>query len=803
MSRYVEYSELKESIGKVIHVERHANIFEFHCTGGKSRITIVGPRIIRVQATVDDEYRRHVSFATVGYSEPVTVKEEDYEDRKVISANHFGLEVTLSQFALRLLDSSRSVIQEDLPAGGVVWSEHGFECRKRMLGSEHFYGTGEKAHGLDKRGLHYEMWNTDNGDHDIKTDPLYQSIPFFIVLREGVAHGVFLDNTHRTELDFGLKDPSYYSFAAPDGPLDYYVFLGPRISDVVEAYTSLTGKPCFVPRWALGHQQSRFMEYKSEEDVLSIARNLRDRRIPCDTVVLDICYMNEYRVFTWDHKVFSNPKAFTGGLARMGFKVMTIIDPGVKLDEGYFMYDEGVRAGYFLRKESGSLYVGLVWPGETVFPDFSRPEVRAWFGSKYKMLADFGTSNSSWIDMNEPSNCIYDGLKEEYSMVDVVDSQGNPWEARLRNVYALGMAQAAFEGLKDAFPGKRPFILTRSGFAGYQRYAAMWTGDNHSTWEMLWLSIPMLLNLGLSGVPFCGSDIGGFGGDTTPELLARWYQLGAFYPFSRNHSDIRSTRQEPWLFGEEVENVARDSMSLRYRLLRYFYSLAKTASTSGIPVMRPMVLEFQDDPATYAIDTQFTIGPFVMVAPVLEEGANSREVYFPGGRWYDLWTGTHIEGPQTLRVDAPFNRIPVYLRGGSIIPTGRIIQNTDEDQGDLVLWICPGGTSTMTVFEDDGVSDEGPSCETVVAQDSANDRVVVTIDRRKGGWKPAARSFIFEVRGLTRPKSTEVDGRRLPQANTTAGLEERSPSSFYDPVHNTLHIKLKDDGNAHRITLAL
>ncbi|RDE17465.1 MAG: alpha-glucosidase [Candidatus Thorarchaeota archaeon] len=803
MRRYAEYPELNGSIGKVIHVQRDANIFEFQCTGGKSRITILAPRIIRVQATQDDEYRRYESFATVGYSEPVPVEEEDHEDRKVISGEHFRLEVMLNQFVLRLLDSSRSVIQEDLPSGGVVWSGNGFECRKRMLGNEHFYGTGEKAHGLDKRGLHYEMWNTDNGDHDSKTDPLYQSIPFFIVFREGVAHGIFLDNTYRTELDFGLRNPSYYSFSAPNGPLDYYLFLGPRISDVVEEYTSLTGKPCFVPRWALGHQQSRFMEYRNEEDVLSVARNLRNHRIPCDTMVLDIGYMNECRVFTWDQKVFSDPKAFTSSLARMGFKVMTIIDPGVKLEDGYFMYDEGVRAGYFLAKENGSLYVGLVWAGETVFPDFSRSEVRAWFGSKYKMLADSGTSNSSWIDMNEPSNCIYDKLKDEYSMVDVVDCQGNPWEARLRNVYALGMAQAVFGGLKDAFPGKRPFILTRSGFAGYQRYAAMWTGDNHSTWDMLWLSIPMLLNLGLSGVPFCGADIGGFGGDTTPELLARWYQLGAFYPFSRNHSDIRSIRQEPWLFGEEAESVARDSVSFRYLLMRYFYSLAKTASTSGIPIMRPLVLEFQDDPATYTLDTQFMIGPFLMVAPVLEEGANSREVYFPRGRWYDLWTDTSIEGPQSLRVDAPFDRIPVYLRAGSIIPTGRIVQNTDEDQGDLVLWVYPGGTSTTAVFEDDGISDNEQSCETTFAQDSTDDRVVVTIDKRKGRWKPAERSLVLEVKGLTRPKSVEADGKRVLQEKTVAGLEKRSPSSFYDLAHKTLHMKLKDDGNSHKISLVL
>lgn len=795
---------MQETLGRVGRSDRHGNTFEFQCKNGKARITVLGPKVIRVQATRNGEYRSHESFARVPYEEPVVVRKEVSAQRVVLNAEHFRMNVSLSSFGLQILDSSGTILQDDSADGGVVWEGRHFECRKRMLGDEHFYGLGEKAHGLDKKGLQYEMWNTDNGDYDSESDPLYQSIPFFTVLNRGTALGIFLDNSYRTVFDFGRRNPESYTFGAPDGPLDYYVIIGPKISDVLDGYTLLTGRPCFLPRWALGHQQSRFMVYEREDDILKIGRELRSRKIPCDVLVLDIGYMDEARIFTWKPSVFPNPKTFTARLAQMGFRAMTIIDPGVKLENGYFMYDEGKDAGYFLKRQDGSPYVGLVWPGETVFPDFSRPEVREWFGSKYETLARCGTSNSSWIDMNEPSNCIYDGIKAEYSMTDVVDSEGNLWEPRLHNVYALGMAHAAFDGLRKAFPNTRPFILTRSGFAGYQRYAAMWTGDNHSTWSMLWLSIPMALNLGLSGIPFSGTDIGGFGGDTTPELLARWYELGAFYPFSRNHSDIRSTRQEPWLFGEEAERIARESLSLRYRLLRYMYSLAKIASTNGLPIMRPLVLEFQDDPATYALDTQFMIGPYMMLAPILEEGAESRDVYFPQGAWYDFWTDARVKGPQSLRVKAPLDRIPIYFREGSIIPAGSVVQNSDEDQGDLVLWVYPGTTSSIVVYEDDGISEVGPSAETKIAQESTGNNVVITVDKRVGNWKPVKRSVVVEFHGLERqPKSFSIDGASIVQAKSLGEFGLLKSGSYYDLTQHRFYTKFTDDGSTHKITVGV
>jgi alpha-glucosidase len=785
----MESQNLQIDLGDVIEVNPRENIFEFLCNNGKLKMRVLGPKIIRVQATRTIDYRMYDSFARIPYQDEAQSNLDESSDQWIITSESFKLEVMKKPISIRLFDRQGTPIF-DLPAQvGIEWTGTSFVCRMRMFGESNFYGLGEKAHGLDKRGLRYEMWNTDNGDYDSTSDPLYQSIPFFIVLQEGIAHGIFLDNSYRTFFDFGHTNENFYEFGAPDGPLDFYVILGPKIADVIYGYMSLTGKPHFVPRWALGHQHSRWELYEHEDDILHIAKGLREHQIPCDTMVIDIAYMDEFRIFTWDNNIFPNPKSFTKKLGEMAFKVMAITDPGVKLDEDFSLYKEGLEKGYFIKKADGSPYVGLVWPGETVFPDFSRADVREWFGSQYAKLAEVGLSNSSWIDMNEPSNCIYPGMSEEYPISEAVDSDGNPWEPRLRNVYALGMAKAVFEGLRKAYPHQRPFILTRSGFSGYQRYAAMWTGDNHSYWEHLKLSISMLLGLGLSGIPICGADIGGFSDDVTAELLARWYQLGAFYPFSRNHSSLYTARQEPWLFGEEVQHIARKYLSLRYQLLRYLYSLAWESSKNGMPIMRPLVLEFQSESKTYKLDTQFMIGPFIMIAPILEEKAESREVFFPEGIWYDFWTGNLIKGGQKQGVSAPLDKMPIFIKGGSIIPAGQIIQYTDEEQGALFLWIYPGANANFTLYEDDGISEDGPFALTHFKLDCNGKHITLNIEKRVGEWAPPDRHLTTEICGIeNEPEHIKLDG-----------IE---PIAEYDSSRKLVRITINDDGRAHEIQIS-
>lgn len=788
---------MNTTLGQIINEKHDDNSVEFLCENGRMMITVLGLNVIRIQASLGEKYRNHKSFARVPYQEAVSIKVSVVESGWSISTGQFIIKVTHDARVIMTNEIGGYVIFDQKSA--VSWTGSEFRVRFRMTGEEHFYGFGEKAHGLDKRGLHYEMWNTSNPDYDSESDPLYQSIPFFIVLRGGIAHGVFLDNTYRTCFDMGNEEEETYYFGSVDGPVDFYVIYGPTISEVIWGYTAITGKPYFFPRWALGHQHSRWMEYNSQEDILSLAHEFRSRKIPCDTLVLDIAYMDEYRIFTWDSKIFPSPKQFTDRLRREHFRVVAIIDPGVKLDESYKLYKEGTKEGYFLKRSDGSTYIGLVWPGETVFPDFSRKEVRDWFGTQYVDFVKSGVSNSSWLDMNEPENCIYEGLREEYSMKTVVDNEGNLWEPRLRNVYGLGMVQAAFEGLKRAFPRERPFLLTRSGFAGYQRYAAMWTGDNNSTWEHLWLSIPMLLNLGLSGVPFGGADIGGFSGDVTPELLVRWFQLGSFYPFSRNHSRLNTARQEPWLFGKEVEDIVREYLSLRYTLMRYLYSLLYEASSRGTPIMRPLVLEFQDDPNTYTIDDQFLVGPFILIAPVLNPNVDTRQVYLPEGAWIDYWSHRVIQGASIVTIDAPLDKMPIFLRSGAIIPTGRTIQYSDEDQGNLILWVCPYGDGEFVLYEDDGLSENGPYSKTRFTMRGNDNEANLLIHEREGTF-PIDRQMVIQFWGISKqPTNIMIDDDIIELTSNSDPL----CIVRYEQIKQMLVITLDDDGQPHNIRIMI
>ena len=357
--------------------------------------------------------------------------------------------------------------------------------------------------------------------------------------------------------------------------------------------------------------------------------------------------MRGFRSFTWDGSRFPDPPKLLADLAKDGFKVVTIIDPGIKHDPnaGYTVYDDGVSGGHFVKRGDGSLYLGQVWPGEAVFPDFTRPATRAWWSGLVGELVKTGV-RGVWIDMNEPTSWTPGGFPDDVRF----DGEGQPTDHReAHNVYALQMARATREGQTAA----RPFVLTRAGFAGIQRFAAVWTGDMESSWEHLAMAPAMLLGLGLSGVPWVGTDVGGYSGGPGGELYARWLQLGSVSPFFRTHSQTGSPPQEPWAFGVELEAVNRRQLELRYRLLPYLYSLAREASTKGTPPLRPLLYEFAADPQTHAIGDELLLGPWLLAAPVLEAGKRTRQLYLPPGRWYDYWSRAVLEGGKQVTVAAP------------------------------------------------------------------------------------------------------------------------------------------------------
>jgi len=569
-------------------------------------------------------------------------------------------------------------------------------------GETPFYGLGEKATGLNLAGKRFELWNSDPSVYERGDDPIYLSVPFVLGLVGGQAVGLFFDNTYRAWVDLGSQERGAFRYTAAGGELRLYVMTGTP-AQVLERYTQLTGRMPLPPLWTFGLHQSRW-SYYPQARVLEVAREFRKRRIPCDVIHLDIHYLDGYRSFTWDRKRFPDLKGMTDALHEQGFKALAMIDPGIKVDPGYPVYDEGMKQGYFLTYPDGSPFIGPVWPGNAVFPDFSNPRVRAWWGGLYRELLEQGL-DAFWNDMNEPALTTAWKGKGHAPEVLVHDGDGRGADhAELHNVYGLLMARASVEGLAKLRPDRRPLILTRSGWAGVQRYAIHWTGDNKSTWDHLALTLPMVMNLGLSGIPMTGPDTGGFTGGPSPELYARWIQLGAFTPFFRIHSMAGSPDQEPWAFGEEVERISRRYIELRYQLLPYLYTAAWQASRSGLPIMRALAFAYPEDEATHSLDDQFLFGDGLLVAPVLEPGATRRKVYLPAGAWFDFWTGEMHLGPQTVEVPAPLEVLPLFVKGGAAIPFWPVQQYVGErviDELELRLYWA-AGDHTSFLYEDDG-----------------------------------------------------------------------------------------------------
>lgn len=561
---------------------------------------------------------------------------------------------------------------------------------------EAFYGLGERAAPLNLRGGSYRMWNRDpGGSYGLGSDPLYLSIPVYISnLLQGCVL-VFYENSFDGRITF--DNPTTIVFEG--GALRYYVAVG-NPAQVLELYTQLTGRPPLPPRWALGYHQSRW-GYKSEGDIRQVVAGFREHELPLSVIHLDIDYMDEYRVFTVDGERFPDLDGLATDLLDQGIVLVAIIDPGVKRDTEFEIYNDGLEEGMFCMLPNGTPLFGLAWPGWCVFPDFTKPETRAWWGSLYTRLLKAGVSGF-WHDMNEPTSFAAWGdstfpLLTRHKM----ECSGGD-HRKAHNLYGLLMNRAGFEALRKQEPDRRPWIVSRSGWAGLQRYAWNWTGDIESTWSALRVTIPTVLNLGLSGIPYSGPDIGGFSGHPSAELYTRWFQLATFLPFFRTHSATGIARREPWTFGEQTLNIVREFICLRYRLIPYLYTLAWEANHTGHPLVRPMFWPEADEPDLWEVDDAFLLGQMLLIAPIFEKDVQSRSVKLPDGHWYNFWNDNLYEGPGVIEMEATLERIPILVAAGSVLPM--------EEEGCLDLHIYPtvDGTAYGRLYCDAG-DGYGPS----------------------------------------------------------------------------------------------
>ncbi|MFD2081992.1 alpha-glucosidase [Actinopolymorpha cephalotaxi] len=584
-------------------------------------------------------------------------------------------------------DGHAPPLRQDLPPR---WDGSAWTHRSTLDSDAAVLGLGGRSAPLDRRGGTYRLWNSDpGGTYTLGDDPLSLSIPVHLVVADAGTHLAFHDTSFDGTVEVGEQVVTRLS----DGPLRYYVFPGPP-ARALDAYTALTGRPALPPRWALGYHQSRW-GYGSESAVRRIVGQFAERDLPLSVIWLDIDHLVDNRPFNVDPQRYPDLSTLTADLAERGIHLVAIADPGVATDRRDPVFAGGLAADVFCRDERGGLATGVVWPGTTVFPDFTASRTREWWSRLYQTYVSAGVAGF-WHDMNEPSSFAAwgDGTLPLSTRHDLDGRGGDHREAH--NVYALLLNHAGFDGVRRLRPDRRPYLLSRSGFAGLQRYAGTWSGDIGTAWEGLRISLSFTLGLGCSGMPYSGPDIGGFDAHPSAELYVRWFQLASYLPFFRVHCAASLPHREPWAFGPEVLGQVRPALTERYALLPYWYTLAFVAHRTGTPYARPM---FWADPADAALrweDDQFLLGDALLVAPVLAEGVRERTVRLPAGRWYDRRTGIAHDGPGHVTVPAPLDSTPVLVRAGAVLPV--------ERAGSIVLEVYPPGPDDEAGQDDDGAA---------------------------------------------------------------------------------------------------
>lgn len=701
---------------------------------------------------------------------------EETESHLTLITTLLKIEINKSEWQCRVFNSSGNLISEDDPGLNTSIQGEQLTLYRKLFANERFIGLGEKTGNLDRRGSGYTHWNTDHFAYELESDPIYASIPFFIGIHEKGQYGLFLNNSYKSHFNFGASNNRFSSVSVDSGDLDYFLIVEDEVKDIIRSYSTLTGKMPLPPIWSLGYQQCRYSYYPQGE-VLRIADKFRDQKIPADVIVLDIHYMEKFKIFSWDGEKFPDPKAMISHLKDKGFEVVVICDPGIKEEKGYGPYESGIDKDIFLKYPDGEPYTGEVWPGWCHFPDFTKSTARNWWKHNLEFYTSMGIKGF-WNDMNEIAT--WGQMLPDNIIFDFEDSPATTRKGR--NIYGHQMAKSSYEGAKENL-GERPFNLTRAGFAGIQRYAAMWTGDNVANDEHMLLGVRLVNSLGLSGVPFAGYDVGGFAGNGDSRLFARWIQLGAFSPFFRGHSMINSHASEPWSYGEEVEEISRNFIRLRYKFLPYLYQAFKEASKSGLPISRSLAIDFPHQESVYdeEFQNQYLFGENILVAP-LESQRDIGKVWLPEGTWYDLFTGEKFEGDQIVFNECGIERLPVFVKASSILLSySQVGQSTAEIGEQLEIHLYAGETSSSAqYYEDDGRSfdfeQEGFYQRELLF---APEDQLLTIQAAEGGYSSRMKTIKVVMHGFTSDKVHINDERISPVHEEYRFIE---PISNFDPV---------------------
>ncbi len=709
----------------IYSAERKGQSFLFEFQNNVAlKIDVLTDTIFRVRYAPKGQFEDGFSYAISDDFKAAKVQlqfEEKDKDYRIISSQ-IQCWIDKKKGTLKFKDAKGKTINEDAEGYSARSTIHKGFCRiavsKKSPKKEQYFGLGDKSCSLDLRGHDCDNYNTDAFAYGNGSYTLYRSIPFYYGLNNGVGYGIFMDNSHRSHFEFDVKKSGVTTFWAEGGEMNYYFIYGPKLMQVAQQYHQLTGVTELPPMWALGFHQCRW-SYYPDARVRELANDFRKHQIPCDAIYLDIDYMDGFRCFTVNKKLFPDLKKLTSDLKKDGFSTIVMIDPGIKEDPEYWVYKDGIKNDVFCRRTNGDLMVGPVWPEECVFPDYTSPKARKWWSKLYKGLYGKDGVAGFWNDMNEPavfkvnSKTFPDEVHHDY------EGKGANHK-RIHNVYGMQMTRATKDGLLKIKSKKRPFVLTRATYSGGQRYAAVWTGDNVATWEHLEIANRQCQRLSISGYSLVGSDVGGFVEQPTGELMARWIQLAIFHPLFRIHSmgnnadgsgavldnimelDAEDRKdQEPWSYGKKFTAVNRKSIELRYQLLPYIYTAFYQQATEGLPVIRSLHFYDQKDEKLRKVERDFMFGDHLLVSPIVREKAKSQSVYLPEGQWFNFWTNKLHEGKKSARVSAKIDKIPFFVKAGTVLPLYPVRQHTKEKISHLDLHIYIGNGESC-LYEDAG-----------------------------------------------------------------------------------------------------
>jgi alpha-glucosidase len=773
---------------------------DFAIEGGAiARVQFLDAKIVRIRFNPTGTFTKGTSGAISLSPElkPPGSTITDLPDATYFVNSSTEVIVYKNPFHIAILRADGSIVSKDMNTAFVWDSSAGTVINLKFAPKdEYYFGLGLPGGPVNRRGRSFYMMNQDAGAYQEFSSPLYSTTPFFYGVRGGQAYGLFLDNPAIPIFDLDAEQNGTLAFGALHGDLDYYVMTGPGTQDVANLYAKLTGFMPLPPKWTLGYHQSRF-GYRSQSEYLDLANTFRAQSIPADALYFDLFNLDHLQTLTWDPVNFPSPEDMNSTLDSMGFNRVVNIGPVVRTDDT--RWTNLSASAFFLTNGAGQTLVNNIFYGDVSWFDFTKPSTRAWYSDAIKTYLQTGISGV-WNDLNEPA---------QNSMSEAMyDFGGDPrTDQQARNIYALQEVSLNYQAQQELRPNIRPWILSRSGYPGIQRYAANWSGDNTSTFDALRVNLEMSLSMGLSGQNQFGHDVGGFLGSPSPELFIRWLEFGSLTPFFRNHALDGTIPREPWSFGEPYTDMSRNIINRRYQWLPYIYSLFDMASRTAQPVLAPAVFYFPSDPRTYSESYEYMLGPELLVAPVFVEGATTRTLYLPAGcNWIDLYTDHLYAGGQEITVNAPLEQIPIFVREGTVIPGGPVMQYASDSVPSLLSAdVYPGPSSTFRLYEDDGISldyQSGAYLHTVLNQAQDSSGASLTITRDDGSWQPPSRPWWLRFHGVTsEPSAVQVSGTSLPVVSDEAQLNDVTQGWFYRAADNLVIVRIADSAAALKVSV--